>query len=183
MALAGCVAALAQTPTYKNVGKTPSAEEIRASDIFITPEGKELPPRSGTAKQGAQIFSQQCARCHGPTGTEVWGGPRLVKGKGTNATIGDLYPFATTIWDYINRAMPISTQTGGPPEGRNPDEVYALTALLLYWNGIIRENDVLDAKSLPKIQMPNRNGFVPPWPPKYEHLKAREFGSYTVVSP
>ena len=174
------ITALAQTPTYKNRGRTPSAEEIRAWDISVGPEGKELPAGSGTAQEGAKIYAQRCARCHGPTGAEgpdlpgsasLWPYPVFIGkrpvpplrgGKGTLATLhpvrtlGSFWPFATTIWDYINRAMPPKE------EGTlSADEVYALTAFLLFQNGIIQEGDVMDAKSLPKVSMPNRNGFIP----------------------
>ena len=164
MTLAACVAALAQSPNY-NLGRTPTADEIRAWDISIGPEGKELPPGRGTAQEGAKIYAQKCTGCHGPTGTE---GPadRLVGGKGTLTTlhpvktIGSILPFATTLWDHINRGMP---RYGG--EGTlKANEVYALTALLLYWNDIIQESEVMDANSLPKVQMPNRNGFIPARP-------------------
>ncbi len=173
-----CVAALAQTSNH-NLGRTPTQEEIRAWDISIGPEGKELPPGKGTAKEGSKIYAQKCAVCHGSNGKDapagaanLWPyptyiGPRpirpLVGGKGTLAdpnpvrTIGSFWPVATPLWDYINRAM--------PPKGEgsfNADEVYALTAYLLYLNEIVKEDEVIDAKSLPKIQMPNRNGFVPP---------------------
>ena len=163
-----CVAALAQTPSY-NLGRTPSQEEIRAWDIAIGPAGKELPPGSGTAKEGANIYAQKCAQCHGPTGEEnaVFPGFNrpLVGGKGTLTnlspvtSIGSYWPFATTVWDYINRAMP-DNNAGS----LTTNEVYALTAFLLHRNDIIQENDVIDAKSLPKIQMPNRNGFIPAEP-------------------
>ena len=167
IALTACVAALAQGPTYK-MGRTPSAEETRAWDIAIGPEGKELPPGSGTAKEGTKIYAQRCAYCHGPTGTEgpslpegganLWpysGSrgrvvPSLLGGKGTLQGLWKS-PFATTVWDYTTRAMP-----PGGERSLSTDEVYALTALLLYWNGIIPESDVIDAKSLPKIPMPNR---------------------------
>ncbi len=161
MALVACVAAPAQTPTY-NLGKTPSAEEIKAWDIAaIGPAGKELPPGSGTAKEGATIYAQQCALCHGRTGTEEGQGimnrPALVGGKGEGSSLHPVptgmkyrYPY-TEMWGYINRAMPFYA-----PGSLRADQVYALTALLLYWNGVIRETDVIDAKSLPKIQMPKR---------------------------
>ncbi len=158
--VAVCAAAQAQSPTY-GVGRTPSAEAIRAWDIAIGPEGKELPPGRGTAKEGATIYAERCAACHGQTGTE---GPfnRLVGGQGTLntnrpvKTVGSYWPFATTIWDYINRAMPVDN-----PGSLAPNQVYALTAFLLYRNGIIQETDVMDAESLPKVRMPNREGFVP----------------------
>ena len=165
-----CVAAQAQTPTYSNVGRTPTQEEIRAADISISIDGKELPPGSGTAKEGAQIYAKKCVGCHGPDlrgvpfpGEQgVFLGLPLVGGKDTLTTqhplktIGAYWPFATSIWDYINRAMPRNQE-----RTLSANEVYALTAYLLYRNDIIKESDVLDAKSLPKVQMPNRNGFLP----------------------
>ena len=157
-----CVAALAQGPSFSNVGRTPSEAEIRAWDIEISIDGKGLPPGSGTAKEGAGIYAKKCAACHGPTGAEGPLAPRLLGGKGTLntthpvKTIGSYWAYATTIWDYINRAMPRNQ------EGTlSANDVYALTAFLLYRNDIIQESDVIDAKSLPKIQMPNRDGFIP----------------------
>lgn len=162
--IAAGAASFAQTTTYENVGRTPTDEEIRAWDISVGPEGKELPPGSGTAKDGAKVFTRRCAVCHGPTGAEVqWYTGRLVGGQGTlrdkvpTRTIGSFWPFATTIFDFIRRAMPQNE------EGKlTADEVYSLTAYLLFRNGIIKDDEVMDAKSLPKVQMPNRNGFVPP---------------------
>ncbi len=165
-----CVAVLAQTPTF-HLGRTPTQEEIKAWDTAVGVEGKELPPGSGTAQQGAPIYARKCVTCHGVDGTKVIVGRpplRLVGGQGTLQdlnpvrSIGSFWLFATTIWDHINKVMPDAKEGS-----LTADEVYALTALLLYWNGIIQENDVLDAKTLPKIQMPNRNGYVPPWPPQY----------------
>jgi mono/diheme cytochrome c family protein len=160
LVLLSCAGAFAQGTTY-NLGRTPSAEEIRALDIAIGPDGKELPPGSGTAKEGAQIFAEKCAACHGTTG-EGGVAPRLVGGKGTltslhpQKTVGSFWASATTVWDYINRAMPQNQ-----PGSLRPNEVYALTAFLLNRNGIIEESYTLDVKSLPKVQMPNRNGFIP----------------------
>lgn len=153
LTLASCVVALAQSPTY-GLGRTPSEKEILAWDIAVGPEGKELPAGSGIAKEGEALYARKCAACHGPTGTEGKA-PRLMGSQGRN--VGSYWPFATSIWDYINRAMPIY-QEGS----LNADEVYALTAFLLFKNGIIQESDAMDAESLPKIQMPNRNGYQPP---------------------
>ncbi len=160
IALATCVAALAQSSTY-NLGRTPSAEESRTCCIPITIEGEGLPPGSGSAEQGAPIYAQKCAVCHGQTGTE---GPRTVLvGEGTKALRGRF--FATTIWDYIQRGMPPTKRTDWREgEWLNADEVYALTAFLLYRNRIIQQSDVLDAQSLPKVQMPNRGAYTPPKP-------------------
>jgi len=157
-----CTIASAQAPSYSNVGRSPTPEEVQAWDISIGPEGKELPPGSGTAKEGAEIYARKCAACHGASAEGSQLGPRLVGGKGTLntptpvRTIGSYWPFATTIWDYIRRAMP--PKQGG---SLSASEVYSLTAFLLFRNDIIAESDVIDAKSLPKVQMPNRNGFVP----------------------
>jgi S-disulfanyl-L-cysteine oxidoreductase SoxD len=169
MALTASVAALAQAPP-RNLGRTPSAEEIRAWDIDVSPEGNGLPPGSGTAKEGAAIYARKCAACHGPSGDEGEA-PPVAGGKGKMnsflhrpvRTAGNYWPFATMVWDYINRAMPL--KEGGSLKA---DEVYAVTAFLLYKSDIIGESDVIDAQSLPKIQMPNRNKFRPPpsnWKP------------------
>jgi hypothetical protein len=174
MALAANVGALAQGPLY-NLGRTPTAEESRAWDINGGPDGKGLPPGRGTAKEGAAIYARKCAACHGPNGVEGKAA-HLVSAKGTLAssmrsrTLGNYWPFATTVWDYINRAMPL--RQGG---SLKPDEVYALTAHLLYKNDIIGESDVLDAQSLPKIQMPNRHSFTPPPVSDWKPGKPRPF--------
>ena len=158
-------AVLAQTPTYTNVGRTPTKEEIQAWDIGIGPDGKGLPAGQGSAKEGAPIFAAKCAVCHGAEGKGAAIGPRLTGAKADFETlntvrpvrsVGGYWPYATTVWDFINRAMP-----RGQSGTLTPNEVYAVTAFILAKNDIIKEDDVLDAKSLPKVQMPNRNGFVP----------------------
>ena len=144
-----------------DVGRPATAEEIRAWDIDVNPTGVGLPPGVGTAAQGAKIFATQCAACHGPTGTE---GPadRLIGGRDTLAsgkpvkTVGSYWPYATTLFDYIRRAMPLTA-----PQSLTPDEVYSLVAWLLSQNGIVPENIRMDAAILPTIRMPNRDGFVP----------------------
>ena len=159
--------ALAQSaPTY-GLGRTPSAEEIRARDINIDSAGTELPPGHGTPKEGAKVFELQgCSVCHG---AEAVGGvgPRL-----NSKTSQDLpiwkrerilplrAPFATTVWDYIRRGMPI-----GREGTLTPDEVYALTAYLLFLNKVIPEDTVLDEKSLPKVKMPIGDHYarLPEW--------------------
>jgi len=169
MILGVCPAGRAQSPTY-GLGKTPSAEEISARDISVSPDGKGLPPGSGTAKEGAQIFAQKCAACHGATGS---GGPapNLIQEKGaptpsmpclvpciTEDNVMSLHsPYATTMWDFINRAMPYLQE-----RTLKPNEVYSLVAFLLYKNDVIHEEDVMDAKSLPLVKMPNREGYVVP---------------------
>jgi len=156
------IAAGAQTRDYKNVGRAPTEAEIKAWDITIGPDGKGLPPGSGSAKEGAPIFAEKCASCHGQNLQGSPLGPTLVGGSGSltsiqpKQTVGSYWPFATTVWDWINRAMP-----RGQGESLSSGEVYSLTAFVLYKNGIVQESDVLDAQSLPKIRMPNRNNFVP----------------------
>ena len=162
----------AQAPTY-NRGRTPTAEEIEAWDIDVDRDGNGLPPGSGTAAEGLKIFARKCAVCHGPIG-EGGIAKRLLGGNGSLSTdkpmktIGSFWPYAPTLWDFINRAMPASQ-----PGTLTANEVYALTAFLLYRNEIIGENDVIDAESLPKVQMPNRNGFIPEVPEWRKGMKRR----------
>ena len=162
VAVAACAAAAAQTPDYKNVGRTPTAQEVQAMDIAVGTDGKELPPGSGNAKTGARLFNEKCVACHGENAEGSAQAPALVGGKGTltslhpKMTAGSYWPFATTIFDYIRRAMP-RFQEGS----LKADEVYSLTAFILYRNDIIKEDEVIDSKTLPKIRMPNRDGFIP----------------------
>jgi cytochrome c len=154
--LSASVTALAQGPTYR-LGTTPSEEEIKARDTAVSPDGRELPPGRGTVKEGAMVYAQKCEGCHGPNGK----GTRLHRGLiplGNAKPVkieGSLVPYATTVWDFINRAMP-STRPGS----LTPNEVYASTAFVLYLNGTITETDVLDATALPKVRMPNRDNFL-----------------------
>jgi S-disulfanyl-L-cysteine oxidoreductase SoxD len=165
IALLSATAMIAQTPSYTNVGRAPTKEEIQAWDISVGPDGKGLPPGNGTAKEGAPIFAAKCAICHGPNGEGAKIGPRLVGGKADLETlttlkpvrtVGGYWPYATTVWDFINRAMP-----RGQSGTLTANEVYALTAFILAKSEIIKDDEVLDAKTLPKVQMPNHNGFVP----------------------
>lgn len=174
LCVAACATALAQAPNYSNLGRAPSKDEIQAWNDSIGPEGKELPPGSGTAKQGAEIFASKCSVCHGPGGEGSQLAPRLVGGRGAlntptpSRTLANYWPFATTIWDYINRAMPPKQE--GSLSG---SDVYALTAFILNRNEIIGEDEVIDAKSLPKVKMPNRDGFIPDRLADIHDLKAR----------
>jgi cytochrome c len=152
-------AALAQSPKY-HVGRTPSDEDTRALGIVVAPDGTGLPDGSGTAVEGKAVFTARCASCHGAKG-EGGDGPPLVGGKGTlntatpKRTVGSYWPYATTVWDYVNRAMPFNQ-----PGTLTHDEVYAVAAYVLFLNDIVAEKQVLNAKSLPLIKMPNRDGFV-----------------------
>jgi mono/diheme cytochrome c family protein len=170
MILAISVAALAQSPprVYPNVGTPLSQADIQSFDRMIGPEGKELPPGRGTVKEGTELFAKRCQVCHGKNGENplmrslVIGSPgKPYRGTyyGEERNGPSYYPYPTIAWDYINRAMPPSN-----PGSLAPNDVYALVAFLYYRNGIINENDVMDEKTLPKVVMPNRNGFVPAVP-------------------
>ncbi len=135
-------------------GSVPDAKEIAAVDIAVGPDGENLPTGKGTVPEGAALYKAQCASCHGATGTE---GPRdrLVGGQLPVKTIGSYWPYATTLFDFIRRAMPLPK-----PGALSNSEVYALTAWLLHQNQIIEEDAVMSAETLPKVLMPNREGFV-----------------------
>jgi mono/diheme cytochrome c family protein len=160
LAMASVWPAAAQLPTY-GVGRPPTAEEVRAWDLTIRPDGQGLPPGRGTATLGKPIYAERCAACHGETGEDPKYS-RLVGGHGTLATdkpirtIGSFWQYAPTLWSYIRRAQPYDN-----PGSLTPDQVYAVTAYLLHRNGIIGEQDVMDAQTLPQVKMPNRDGFVP----------------------
>ena len=150
-------AALAQTP---NLGEPISEEEITAWDIDILPDGTGLPPGSGTALDGAPIYLAKCAACHGLEGegsinAALKGGDPLTNGIDTVKTIGNFWPVSSTIFDYTRRAMPFLT-----PRTLTDDEVYALTAFMLWINGIIEEDEVMNADTLPQVRMPNADGFI-----------------------
>jgi cytochrome c len=155
----GATDAAAQSPRY-GIGRQPTRAEISAWDIDVRADGKGLPKGSGTVGQGKEIFAQRCAACHGADGRGAQADP-LVGGRGTLAspnpvrTIGSYWPYATTIFDFVRRAMPFDT-----PQSLANDEVYAVTAYLLRLNGVIGDGVTLDASSLPAIVMPNRNGFT-----------------------
>jgi len=143
------------------IGSPITAHELELWDIDIAPSGAGLPAGRGDVAEGRRVYMQVCATCHGPSGTE---GPmdKLAGGRGTLdsakpvKTVGSFWPYATTLFDYVRRAMPFTQ-----PQSLSNEQVYAVTAYLLYLNGIIAEDAVLDAASLPKIQMPNRGGFFP----------------------
>jgi len=159
---AGCAApARVETP---NLGRPATAAEIAGWDISVGPDGVGLPAGSGTALKGAAVYEQKCQACHGAKGA---GQPndRLAGGHGTLAsktpvrTIGSYWPYATTVFDYVRRAMPYTQ-----PQSLSDDEVYAVTAYLLQLNGIIGEADEMNAQTLPKVTMPNRGNFVIVYP-------------------
>jgi len=159
LVLASAIPLAAQSPRF-GVGRPPTPEEIRDLGAAIAPDGGGLPEGSGTVAAGREVFAAECSRCHGPK-AEGDVGPVLVGGQGTLRTarplktVGSFWPYATTLWDYINRAMPFDK-----PGLLKPPQVYAVVAYILNLNGIIGDAAVMDAQSLPKVRMPNRDGFV-----------------------
>ena len=148
-----------QSPTF-GVGRAPTAAELRAIDIDVAPDGRGLPPGRGAAAAGKDVYARRCETCHGPTAKE---GPQdvLVGGQGSlstpnpQKTVGSYWPYATTLWDYIRRAMPFDH-----PGTLTTDEIYAATAYVLFMNGIVGEHDEVNQQTLPLVKMPNRSGFV-----------------------
>ena len=149
---------------HPNLGRPLTPDEIRKLDITVEPDGRGLPAGSGSVSAGAMVYEQKCQACHGAKGA---GGPqdRLTGGIGTLATGKAVktpvsyWPSATTIFDYVRRAMPLQA-----PQSLSNDEVYAVTAYILSIDGIVPADAVLDAKSLPQVKMPNRDGFERWWP-------------------
>ena len=160
---AACLLLLAPIASHAQgygFGRDATAKEVAGWNIDVTPDGKGLPKGSGSVSQGKLVYDSMCAACHGAKG-EGKPADRLVGGKGSLnterpvKTIGSFWPYATTIFDYVNRAMPYTA-----PQSLTPDQVYAVTAYLLNLNGIVGADAVMDATTLPKVQMPNRAGFV-----------------------
>ena len=155
-------AAVAKAVDLPGLGKPISEAELAPWDISIGPDGKGLPPGSGTAVQGAAIYAQNCEACHGKEGQ---GGRNsvLINAPGKSDRTMALYvPNATTIFDFTRRAMPWPQ-----PKSLTNDEVYALTAYILAGNKIIGESETMNAETLPKVQMPNRNAFISRYPDKH----------------
>jgi mono/diheme cytochrome c family protein len=169
LALAGGAGvALAQSaPQSPNLGRPISEADVQAWDIAILPNGTGLPAGQGTPAEGAKIFAEKCAACHGdaakggvaPGYPALVGGAPLTSGIETQKTIANYYAYATTVFDYTRRAMPYNA-----PRSLTDHEVYALTAYILSLNKLIGENDVMDAKTLPQVKMPNRDNFIMPYP-------------------
>ena len=149
-----------------HLGKAISESDVAAWDISILPDGTGLPSGSGTAAQGSTIFAAKCAVCHGENGkggsaAALVGGPPLTSGIETTKTVANFWPYATTIFDFTRRAMPWPR-----PRTLTNEEVYALTAFILAQNKIIGDGDVMNAQTLPKVRMPNRDGLIPRFPDK-----------------
>ena len=163
--LASCSVAKDNAAPQYALGRAATPDEIKALDIDANPSGAGLPAGSGTYARGAEVFAKQCASCHGPKGEGAPPNPRLVGADPKDfsfgddpklvKTIGNYWPYATTLYDYINRAMPFAT-----PGVLPPSDVYSVVAYLLAENGIIQHTDVMDATTLPKVKMPARDRFV-----------------------
>lgn len=156
--VAGCVVSAAVASDF---GRPATPEEIQLWDIDVRPDGAGLPAGSGTVLQGKRVYEESCAVCHGVNGKDGIK-DRLVGGQGTLAssqpmkTVGSYWPYATTLFDYVRRAMPYQA-----PESLSVDETYAVSAYILSLNGLLPEDGKLDKESLPKVKMPNRDGFIP----------------------
>lgn len=159
--MAAVTTAIAQTPRYK-VGRLATPDEIRKRDISVAPDGSGLPAGRGTVARGRYVYQVLCANCHGDRGQGIAPYPALVGGQGTLAshepllTVGSYWPYATTVWDYIHRTMPFLS-----PGSLSVDETYSVTAFILFVNGILDEKAELNERTLPRVKMPNRDGFVP----------------------
>jgi len=156
----GGASALAESP---KLGKPITEADIAAWDIAAMPSGAGLPPGSGTAAQGAKVFAEKCASCHGDGGkggptarNPLFGGAPISSTIDTPKTIGNFWGHATTVFDFTRRAMPFNQ----PRQMLSNDDIYATTAYILFLNKIIGENDVIDAKTLPQVKMPNRDNFI-----------------------
>lgn len=153
-------------PAGPNLGIPLEPADVAAWDISIQPDGTGLPIGGGTPAQGARIFAQKCAMCHGENGKGglfaalVGGGP-LSAGIDTPKTIANFWGYSTTVFDFIRRAMPWQQ-----PRSLTDNEVYALTAFILAENKLIGEDDSMNPETLPKVKMPNRDGFIIRFPDK-----------------
>jgi S-disulfanyl-L-cysteine oxidoreductase SoxD len=165
--LASCAGQRTTPPaTGPALGQAVDAAEIAGYDISIPPSGAGLPRGSGNARAGAAVYEQKCQACHGAKGAgkpadALAGGIGSLGTKTPMRTVGSYWPYATTLFDYVRRAMPITN-----PLSLTDEETYAVTAYVLYLNGIVGEDVAMDAQSLPQVKMPNRDGFIAEWPLK-----------------
>lgn len=150
----------ADAPQGPELGAPASVEEIKKWDIGIMPDGEGLPAGKGTVSEGQRLYEKLCIDCHGPGGVgdsadQLAGAKMSLTSEYPEQTIGSYWPYATTLFDLTRRSMPMDK-----PGTLSDDETYAITAYLLYLNNIIGENEEMNADTLPRVQMPNRNGFI-----------------------
>ncbi len=153
----------AETPAGPLLGQPVTAADLAGWELTIGRDGRGLPEGSGTPAEGEPIYREKCEKCHGQEGRgataeELVGGIGSLASEYPDRTLGSYWPYAPTIFDYIRRAMPIDA-----PMSLSDNQVYGVTAYLLYLNGIVPSGSVVDAGSLPQIRMPNRNEFIPLW--------------------
>ena len=160
-AVAGLIvgAGAAQSPTYR-VGRAPEADEVKALSITVFPDGTGLPEGRGTVAVGREVYARRCSECHGATGrggesSALVGGQGSLMSAKPLKTVGSYWPYATTLWDYVNRTMPFHN-----PGILTDDQVYSVVAYVLFLNEIVGENEELNRETLPRVRMPNREGFV-----------------------
>jgi len=163
LALAACATPSSQTGKGPALGEPAGDELIARFDISIPPSGDGLPAGSGTARQGALVYAAKCVACHGEKGAgkpadALAGGIGTLNTARPVRTVGSYWPYPTTLFDYVRRAMPLQS-----PLSLTDDEVYAVSAYILFLNGIIAEDAPMTAKSLPLVRMPNRDGFIDDW--------------------
>ena len=164
--LTGCAGllagiALAADSERTGLGHEATAAELQAAGFTVFPDGKGLPEGQGTAREGRAVYQQFCAACHGRNAggedaAALVGGRGSLTSERPRRTVESYWPYATTVWDYIRRSMPYEA-----PGSLTDDEIYAVVAHLLHLGGIVGEDEVLDRESLPRIEMPNRDGFIP----------------------
>src|SRR5260370_26679529 len=147
-------------------GAAVSAKEVARWDVSIPPSGAGLPKGGGSARQGLKVYEEKCQSCHGAKGVgkpadPLAGGVGSLAGKTPQRTVGSYWPYATTLFDYVRRAMPITN-----PPSLTDDEVYPVSAYVLFLNGIVGEDAIMNAQTLPQVKMPNRDGFLSDWPPR-----------------
>lgn len=155
-----CAVSLAQAETGPNLGQKAGAEEIARKDINVFPNGQGLPKGRGNALEGKPLYQNKCSQCHGPKGIgasaeELAGRQHALTDPNPDKTIGNYWPYATTIFDFVRRSMPLHA-----PGSLSDSEVYAITAYLLNINDIIAEQTELNESNLAQIKMPNRDGFI-----------------------
>ena len=160
LTLIGINAAFGELPVGPNLGRHASAEQIVSWQISVMPDGTGLPAGQGDAVRGKNVYMEHCQSCHGPDGQgasadQLAGASMQLTDEWPEKTVGNYWPYATTLFDFTRRSMPMQA-----PASLSDSDVYAVTAYLLYLNGIIAETDTMDALSLLKVRMPNRDGFI-----------------------
>jgi S-disulfanyl-L-cysteine oxidoreductase SoxD len=165
LAIAAIAASGALRAAERNdFGRPATPQEVKGWDIDVSPDGAGLPLGHGDVQQGEAIFATKCASCHGPHGEgkpmdRLVGGIGTLRDKKPEKTVGSFWPYATTLFDYVRRAMPLNA-----PQSLTTDEVYAVSAYVLFLNGIVAQDTTLDADNLADVKMPNRDGFISAYP-------------------